>query len=53
MYAAASGMSSARTAAALSEAATGGWLGEAMSFLLERGATLDLVDLDGVTPAFK
>jgi len=34
---------------ALLEAATGG-AGEAMKFLLERGATPDLVDLDGVTP---
>ncbi|KAL7461387.1 hypothetical protein ACHAXS_003047, partial [Conticribra weissflogii] len=34
---------------ALLEAATGG-AGEAMKFLLDRGATPDLVDLDGVTP---
>ena len=34
---------------ALLEAATGG-AGEAMGFLLERGARPDLVDLDGVTP---
>jgi len=34
---------------ALLEAATGG-AGEAMQFLLERGARPDLVDLDGVTP---
>ena len=34
---------------ALLDAATGG-AGEAMQFLLERGARPDLVDLDGVTP---